>query len=127
MTIGIILNPYGEDKPAGLARGIFEFTRGMIANDAENEYVIFVKKTPRVMPDFPGHRWRLEALGERWLWLRRLKKQSQADVYLFNTPILPLLWKPRHAVVLAWDYGYLAFPADSFRDCLKKRLVFFYQ
>ena len=127
MIIGVVLHPYGEDKPAGLARGIFEFTRGMIANDTQNDYIIFVKKMPRVLPDFPGTRWRIETLGEGWLWLRRLKRQSPADVYLFNTPVLPLFWKPERSIVLAWDYGYLAFPADSFRDWLKKRLVFLYQ
>lgn len=140
MTIGIILHPYGEDKPAGLARGIFEFTRGMIANDAKNEYIIFVKKQPRIMPDFPGNRWRVEvldtgkprfpALGNgvsQWLWLRRLRKAPQAEVYLFNTPVLPLFWKPRRALVLAWDYGYLMFAPDSLRDALKKRFVFWYQ
>lgn len=127
MKIGVILHPYGEEKPAGLARGIFEFTRAMIANDADNDYIIFVKEKPRVMPDFPGKRWRLEVLGEGILWLRRLKKKPQADVYLFNTPVLPLFYKPRRAVILAWDYGYLMFPADSLRDAMKKRIVFWYQ
>ena len=139
MTIGIILHPYGEDKPAGLARGILEFTRGMIANDTENEYIVFLKEKPRVEPDFPGDRWRVVTL-DAWrrgfqlgnrvskrLWLRRLKYAPQADVYLFNTPVLPLFWKPARAVVLAWDYGYLMFPPDSLRDAIRKRLVFFYQ
>lgn len=127
MTIGVVLHPYGEDKPAGLARGIFEFTRAMIANDAEHDYIIFVKEQPRVMPDLPGKRWRLIVLGEGPLWLRRLKNAPPADVYLFNTPVLPLFWKPRRAIVLAWDYGYLMFPPDSLADALKKRLVFWYQ
>ena len=131
MTIGVILHPYGENKPAGLARGILEFTRGMIANDAQNDYIIFVKKIPRVMPDFPGHRWRLEVLGTGWLWLTRLKNKSPADVYLFNTPVVPFFWKPKRAIVLAWDYGYLAFPpvnacVYALRDALKKRIVFWY-
>lgn len=127
MKIGIILHPYGEDKPAGLARGIFEFIRGMIANDAENEYIIFLKKKPRVLPDFPGKRWQVEILGDGWLWLRRLRQAPQADVYLFNTPVLPLLWKPKRAVVLVWDYGYLQFPPKTMREKIRNMIVFWYQ
>lgn len=126
MKVGIVLHPYGEDKPAGLGRGIFEFTRGMIANDAENEYVIFLKKEPRVPPDFPGRHWRVEVLGDGLLWLRRLKRAPQADVYLFNTPVLPLFWKPKRAILLVWDYGYLEFSPKTIRERIRNAMVFRY-
>lgn len=126
MKIGVVLHPYDEDKPAGLARGILGFTRGMIGTDTDNDYILFVKKQPRVMPDLPGQRWRLAVLGTGLLWLRRLRQAPQADVYLFNTPVLPLFWKPRRAAVLAWDYGYLVSPPDSLRDAVRKRLVYWY-
>jgi len=68
MRIGIILHPYDEDKPAGLARTIFEWTKGMLEVDEENEYTIFVKKKPRKEPVLPGNNWRLEDLGGGRFW-----------------------------------------------------------
>ena len=126
MKIGIILHPYGEDKPAGLARTIFELTKGMITVDRENEYVIFLKKNPRVLPEFPGIRWKVEILGGRYLWLRNLKRATPCDTYLFNTPVLPLGYKPKNAYVLALDFAYVFFPPKGVKGRLLNRLTRWY-
>lgn len=126
MIIGIVLHPYGEDKPAGLARTIFEFTKALIANDPRNEYIIFLKKEPRVAPDLPGKNWRLVVLGEGLLWLERLRRAPRADIYVFNTPVMPLWWRPRRAVVLALDFAYKYFPPDDFRGRIRNHLMELY-
>lgn len=126
MTIGIILHPHGEDKPAGLARTIFEFVNGMLAVDRANEYIIFLKQEPRVRPQFAGTNWHVEILGEGYFWLNRLKERTQCDIYLFNTPVLPLFWKPNRAAVLALDFAYYYFPQKGTRARVLNRLTFWY-
>lgn len=118
MKIGIVLHPYGEKHPAGLARTIFEFTKGMLEVDQTNEYLIFVKSPQAPKPDLPGANWSFHALGEGRFWLDRLRKAPQADVYIFNTPVLPLVWKPPRSIVLALDFAYKHLPAEGLRDRL---------
>ena len=126
MRIGIILHPYGEHQPAGLARTIFELTKGMISVDRENEYVIFLKRKPRTMPEFPGKNWSVHVLGEGILWLDRLRDAPQCDVVVFNTPVLPLFYRPRRSVILALDFAYYYFPPRGVNATLLNCLTFWY-
>lgn len=107
MKIGIVLHPYEEKQPAGLARTIFEFTKGLLQVDETNEYIIFLKKPPLTRPELPGKNWRVEILGDGFFWLERLRHAPQADVYIFNTPVLPLFFRPKKSIVLALDFGYI--------------------
>tara|TARA_Y100000310_G_C20699053_1_gene827981 strand:- start:2303 stop:3385 length:1083 start_codon:yes stop_codon:yes gene_type:complete len=120
VKIGIILHPYDEDKPAGLARTIFEWTKGLLILDSENEYIVFVKKTPRKAPDLPGKNWRLESLGGGMFWLDKLKKAEKCDVYIFNTPVVPLFYKPKRSIVLALDYAYFYLKGENFKNFVSK-------
>jgi glycosyltransferase involved in cell wall biosynthesis len=126
MKIGIVLHPYGEKHPAGLARTIFEFTKGMLERDHQNEYLIYIKSSTAPVPDLPGTNWRLHRLGEGRLWLDRLRKAPEADVYIFNTPVLPLLWKPPRSIVLALDFAYKHLPAEGIRDRLRRAVMAWY-
>ena len=126
MKIGIILHPYGEDKPAGLSRTIFELAKGMIETDTANEYIVFLKKKPRILPSFPGNNWKIEILGDNLLWLNRLKRATQCDTYLFNTPVLPLFWKPKRSIVLALDFAYYYFPPKGIKGRLLNMFTFWY-
>ena len=120
MRIGIVLHPYGEDSPAGLARTIFEFAKGMLEADAESEYVIFLKHAAKEPPRLPGKNWRVEALGGGRFWLENLRRASAVDVCIFNTPVLPLFFRPKASVVLALDFAYYYLGwktlGGSFRD-----------
>lgn len=126
MKIGIILHPYGEDQPAGLARTIFELTKGMLTVDRENEYVIFLKHVPRVMPEFPGTNWKIHVLGGGLLWLDRLRTASACDVIIFNTPVLPFFYKPKRSIILALDFAYYYFPPRGLKATLINKLTFWY-
>lgn len=121
-----MLHPYGEDQPAGLARTIFELTKGMLAVDTHNEYIIFLKRKPRVMPVLPGSNWRVHVLGDGFLWLNRLKQAPLCDVTIFNTPVLPLLYTPKKSVVLALDFAYYYFPPRGLRATLLNWFTFWY-
>lgn len=116
MTIGIILHPYGEAQPGGLARTILEWTRALLATDQYNQYVIFIKGKPRTLPDFSDGRFTFEFLGNGLFWLNRLKKAPPADLYIFQTPVLPLFFKPKKSVVIAQDFPYLHLRPKSIRE-----------
>jgi glycosyltransferase involved in cell wall biosynthesis len=127
MTIGVVLHPYGETAPAGLARTIFEFAKSMIETDPDAEYVIFLKKEPIEPPMFPGTNWRVEVLaGTRRYWLDNLRDATPVDVCLFNTPVLPLFWRPKRSIVLALDFAYLSLGWGTPRDALRTVATYLY-
>ncbi len=126
MRIGIILHPYDEDKPAGLARTIFEWTKGMLSIDKKNEYIVFLKNTPRKNPDLPGKNWRVESTGGGIFWLDNLRKKTLCDVYVFNTPVMPLFFKPKRSVVLALDFAYYYLAPKTIRGQFFKWFTYFY-
>jgi len=126
MTIGILLHPYDENKPAGLARTIFGLAKGILEIDTKNEYIIFVKKKPRKIPELPGKNWKLHVLGEGIFWLDRMRNAPRADVYVFHTPVMPFFWRPPKSIVIALDFGYKHLPATSLRDFFHKKLLYWY-
>ena len=127
MKIGIILYPWGENTPTGLAKAIFELTRWMIKSEDRNEYTIFLKGKKKNPPEFIGDNWHIEYLPDKFFWLDRGLAQNPAmDVYIFNTPLLPLFFKPKRSILIAYDFAYKYFKADSWRDYFKKKLVSLY-
>ena len=126
MKIGIVLHPYDEDKPAGLGRTIFELVRAMLQIDEKNEYIIFVKNKPRKKPRFPGKNWQLHVLGEGLLWLDRLRSAPRADVYIFNTPVLPLFWRPPKSIVIVLDFAYRYLPTKGIVPFVKNMMLGWY-
>lgn len=126
MKIGIVLHPYGEEKPAGLARTIFELTRALIVEDTKNEYIIYVKYPPKVLPDFSGAKWKIVVLGEGFFWLTKLRFVERADVYIFNTPVMPFFFRPRRSVILALDFAYVYFPPHGIRARITNTLTRWY-
>src|SRR3989344_713644 len=104
MKIGIILHPYGEKKPGGLPRIIFGWAEALLSVDKNNEYTLFFKDEISKPPALPGSNWTTHILGKGRFWLNRLKKYPQSDVYIFNTPVLPFLWKPKKSVIIVLDY-----------------------
>ncbi|MBX4210684.1 glycosyltransferase family 4 protein [Candidatus Parcubacteria bacterium] len=125
MTIGIILHPYSERHPAGLGRYIFELTKHMVEADSKNSYIIFTKGKKSV--DFKGSNWKLSECPNGLFWLDRgLSRGPKADVYIFNTPIMPLFFKPKRSIVIALDYAYWIQAAKSFREWISKYVLYWY-
>lgn len=125
MKIGIVLHPYVEAKPGGLARTILEWTRGLLAVDQTNEYIIFVKGNP-VQPDFAGKNWRMVSLGSGRFWLDRLSRETRCDLYLFQTPVLPLRFRVPNAVIIAQDFPYLRLKPRTLRDFVRRPILRWY-
>ena len=125
MKIGIILHPYGEEHPGGLPRIIYGWAEALMSVDGENEYIIYLKEKPDIMPTFLG-RARVVVLGVGPFWLNRLRRVEQADVYLFNTPVLPLFWKPKRALVIVLDYPYKYLKAKNVRERVFRLFISIY-
>ncbi len=126
MKIGIILYPYDETKPAGLGRIICEFARAMIMAMPQDEFLIFVKGSPHATPDFPGNNWRVTALGSGFFWLDRLRSAPEVDIYIFNTPALPLFFKPRASIAIVLDFAYCHIAPSSLKEKLFSQILFWY-
>lgn len=127
MRIGIILHPYGEKEPAGLARAILDLTRAMILSSPGDEFTIFAKGDAPARPDFPGSNWSFHPLGRGFFWRERIRARAPgADVYLFNTPVLPLFRRPRKSVLIALDFAYLAAPVPGMAGRVRTLLLRLY-
>jgi glycosyltransferase involved in cell wall biosynthesis len=122
MNIALIVDPYGEEKPGGLGRAIFEMTKGIVRSEGDNEYTIYTKNPPKTDLSLPGNNWKLEALGVSYLWLSGGKKLRRShDLCIFFTPIIPLLFFPKKSIVVVHDFAYLELPGES----LKQKLTSF--
>lgn len=123
--IGIILHPYGEGKPAGLGRYIFELTKSLIENDKDNEYIVYLKHKPKVMPEFVTSNWRVEVLGFGRLWRDiGLFFAPKADIYIFNTPVVPIFFRPKKSIVIALDFAYLYFKPEGIKERINNLLLY---
>lgn len=125
MKIGIILHPYGESKPAGLGRYVYELTKNLLEHDKENEYIIYLKKRPKIMPDFGGNNYRVAILGFGRFW-RELGFffAPRADIYIFNTPVMPFIFRPKKSIVVVFDFAYRYIEAKNFKEAFNKYLLF---
>lgn len=126
MKIGIILHPF-EEKPAGLGRAILELVKSLLKQGQKDEFTIFLKEKPSAPPSLPGENWQLRILGKKFLWLDRgLKTPPILDIYIFNTPILPLFFKPKKSIVIVYDFAYRYFRAENLKEFLKNKILGWY-
>lgn len=106
MKIAIVLHPYGEKKPAGLARSMFETVKGILTVDSRNEYLILLKNKPQIPPPLPGTNWRYKVLGHKFLWFTNKLARVEADLFIFLTPVIPIFFKPKKTIVVVYDFAY---------------------
>ena len=127
MRIGIILHPSDENTPTGLGRFIFELAKEFISRDTKNQYIIYLKRKPRTPLDLPGSNWKVEYGSGGLLWLDEvLRKGEKADVYLFNTPMMPLWYRPKNAVIIALDFAYWHLRPKTIQEALMRIGLFWY-
>lgn len=118
--IGIILDPYGEDKPSGLGWYMFELTQALLSLDKENEYLIYTKRKPKKPLEFEGDNWKHVTVGYGKLWREiGFRVREKSDVYIFGTATLPLTHKLTKTIVVAHDFPYQYVAPDT----LKQRLL----
>jgi glycosyltransferase involved in cell wall biosynthesis len=66
-------------------------------------------------------------LGSGCFWLDNLRNKEKCDVYIFNTPILPIFFKPKKSVVIVLDYAYYYLSEKNIGGLIRKYITFFYQ
>ncbi len=105
-TVGIVLHPYGERHAGGLGRTCLNLTKAIVEQDSNTEFIIFTKGEKQV-PAINGTNWRVVALPDTFFWLDRpLRKHADSlDVCVFFTPMMPITWTPRQAIVVVHDTG----------------------
>lgn len=126
MKIGIILHPYGEKQPGGLARTIYEWAQSLVNVDRENDYIIYFKNKPKFFPDFiDGKRCRAVVVGGGIFWHEMLRFKERSDIYLFQTPILPVTFSPR-SIIIIQDFPYLHLKTPSLLKKVFFKLIYCY-
>jgi glycosyltransferase involved in cell wall biosynthesis len=126
MKIGIFLHPYNEKKPAGLGEYIYSLTKSLIENDKKNSYVVYLKNKPSKNLSFSGVNWEVYSSpigGPLWRDFAMLLG-PKVDVSIFNTPILPIFYKPKRAIVIALDFAYYLIPTQSLREYISKKIIY---
>jgi glycosyltransferase involved in cell wall biosynthesis len=125
VNIGLIIDPYEEKTPSGLGHGLLEQARALVAEDDKNSYTLFFLRAPKQLPSIPGNHWHAEVLGGNSIFLNKTSKLSRSlDLYIFLTPIMPLLFFPKKSIVLVHDFAYLEMPAVSLRNKLSAWMLY---
>lgn len=113
MHIGLIIDPYEEKTPSGLGHGLFAQAKALVEEGQQNTYTLYLKKF-KELPAIGGTHWHAEALGGTSLFFNSARAMDRSlDMYVFLTPIIPLLFFPKKSVVVVHDYAYLELPQRS--------------
>lgn len=126
MKIGITLNPYGEKHPAGLAGIIYSICETLTSLPTQHQYVFFAKghhqNRPKFLQKDSKHEFRTVAASLFWLD-NMVKQNPDVDVWVFNTPMMPLLYTPKKSLVIALDFAYLSLPSHSVKEFVIKKIL----
>lgn len=126
MRVGVLLHPYGERHPAGLGRYIFDLTKHLIEEGRQHHFLVYLRDEIKEQPLFSGRNWETIVLrGGRLVLEWGLRVAAPADIYIFNTPVMPLTWRPR-SIVIALDFAYMRFLPRSLVMCGWKEVLRFY-
>jgi glycosyltransferase involved in cell wall biosynthesis len=105
MHIGIIIEPYEETEPSGLAYVTAEYTRGLIEHATDCRIILYSKQSFRLFP-LPDHVQHViipkSFLGKNWYFLKQyvFDRRAMPDVLVFNMPLLPLILPRSVATVI---------------------------
>lgn len=118
MRIGLLLDPYGEDTPAGLGRYIYEFAKALVAENTEDTFTFFTRNSTAV--SITGNVERTVVLPPTKLWLMKGRELDETlDCHVFFTPVIPLFFRPKRLIVCVPDFAYLELPNQSMRQTVE--------
>lgn len=125
MKVGIILYPYGAKQPAGLTETIFSLSQGLVETGSPHTFVFFVKGEEPTIPRFlAGTKHEMRRTSSSFFWLDEAVSLGQdIDVWVFNTPIIPLFRIPKKTIVIALDFAFLHYPSSNFKIRLKEEIT----
>ncbi len=109
MKIGLILDPYGEQAPAGLARASLEIARALIERHRDLEFFVYTKGNQQQTLPFTGDNWSSHPLGSGSVFLASIPERDGINCLVSLTPVLPLFIPRIPRVVVALDFAYRSF------------------
>lgn len=115
MRIGLLLDPYGEDTPAGLGRYVYEFAKSLIVHSSEDVFTLFTRSDTKVTLTKKIERVTILPTTRLWLTKGTLMDES-LDCHIFFTPIIPILFRPKRLIVCAPDFAYLELPQRTWKQ-----------
>lgn len=110
MNIGFVTT-YSAKHPAGLERCTLDLLKAVLAEDKENQYLVYTKKgsgLAQLLSGYSNARVIEIGFGKLWkdigLWFA-----PRADVYVFNGPQVPIFFSPKRYAVIVYDFAYRQF------------------
>ncbi len=121
----MLLHPYGEKHPSGLGRAVLELAKAIMHAGSQHTYSVYVQddSVPLVVP---GVSFKIRSLKRKPIW--RAKRQvfdPTPEIYIFFTPVIPFLFKPKRSIVVAHDFAYLSFRHGSPKAWFNRTLLFY--
>jgi len=125
MKIALIAHPFGEKTPTGLGTSTLKTVEALIQEFPEIQFEVFVKGKKDDTPVFAGSNWRVTELPNVRFWLDRcLPRKSDHDAFLFiSTPVMPITFTPKNAVVITRDYGYITLPKQNIKHWFQNKMI----
>lgn len=113
MKIGIIADPCDPSKPGGLGRAVYELASHLLTEGTHHEFIVYSKTRLPMTAE--------QRMLPRSVWLMGTGTLDPSlDLYIFLTPVIPLFFTPKRAIVVAHDFAYLDLPRVTLRE---KRLA----
>lgn len=128
MKIGLLVHPCEPNQPGGLGRSNFALAEALLKKDKKNDYFIYLKGVMREISLSSYPNAKIVFMGNGPLWLMGAKTlDPKLDIYIFFTPIIPLLFRPRKSIVIALDFAFLDIPPRSLGERLIKWFLYLLQ
>lgn len=116
MKIGIFLHPYSQNK-GGLERYVYETARALVVLDQEHEYLIYIDKDTSPHIEWEGANWKVVPHSYNGIFWKVFANVSEkSDVYIFFTPLVPLLHRFKRNIVVFFDAAFLYFGGNGFKQ-----------
>lgn len=112
MTIALLLNPIDERSPAGLGRSVYQFARGLIEQEPEQQFILISKQTIDTARLFPGAGNIRECISLKGgkIWSTSvLKLRSDIDLLITFTPVVPRLAARTKLITFAHDFAFMEY------------------
>jgi len=117
MKVGLLIHPCEPNKPGGLGRGNFALAEALIKEGREHSFVVYLKGPDRVTPFSSYSNVEVNFMGSGPIWLTGARTLNpDLDSYIFFTPIIPLFFRPKKSIVVAYDFAFLNMPTQSFKE-----------
>lgn len=106
MKVGIILAPFGEARPSGLSAYVLNLTLELLRQNTNWQFLICIKGVYDTSV-FDGYEnVTIQNFPNSFLWKDIAAFQNRdVDIWLYNNPNMPLLFKPKRSIVTALDFG----------------------